>query len=64
MCETDVESLPKNSCSKVSALYELWSVFTVSRMIIDELMNAGYRIISNNTFYEIEKDYCNCSVYE
>lgn len=26
-------------------------------MIIDELMNAGYRIISNNTFYEIEKDY-------
>jgi hypothetical protein len=45
------------SLKKTSALYELWSVFTVSRMLIDELMSAGYQIISNNTFYEIKKDY-------
>jgi len=42
---------------KVSALYELWSVFTLSRMVIDDLLAAGYRIISNSTFFEVEKDY-------
>jgi predicted component of viral defense system (DUF524 family) len=45
------------SLKKVSALYELWSVFTLSRMAINDLLTAGYRIISNSTFFEIEKDY-------
>ncbi len=45
------------SLKKVSALYELWSVFTLSRMAIDDLLAAGYRIISNSTFFEVEKDY-------
>lgn len=45
------------SLKKVSTLYELWSVFTLSRMAIDDLLAAGYRIISNSTFFEVEKDY-------
>ncbi len=45
------------SLKKVSALYELWSVFTLSRMAIDDLLVSGYRIISNSTFFEVEKDY-------
>ncbi|HEU5375631.1 MAG TPA: nuclease domain-containing protein [Ktedonobacteraceae bacterium] len=45
------------SLKKVSALYELWSVFTLSRMVIDDLLPAGYRIISNSTIFEVEKDY-------
>lgn len=45
------------SLKKVSALYELWSVFTLSRLAIDELLVAGYRIVSNSTFFEVERDY-------
>lgn len=45
------------SLKKMSALYELWSVFTLSKMAIDDLQAAGYRIISNSTFFEVEKDY-------
>ncbi len=45
------------SLKKVSALYELWSVFTLSRMAIDDLLAAGYHLISNSTFFEVEKDY-------
>jgi predicted component of viral defense system (DUF524 family) len=45
------------SLKKVSALYELWSVFTLSRMAIDDLLAAGYHITSNSTFFEVEKDY-------
>jgi predicted component of viral defense system (DUF524 family) len=45
------------SLRKVSSLYELWSVFTLSRMLMNELQDAGYRLISNSTFFEVEKDY-------
>lgn len=45
------------SLKKVSSLYELWSVFTLSRIAIDDLLAAGYHIISNSTFFEVEKDY-------
>jgi hypothetical protein len=42
---------------RISELYEMWSVFTITRLAIEELLAAGYRMISNTTFYEIEKDY-------
>lgn len=51
------QAVDELSLKKVSALYELWSVFTLSRMAIDELLTAGYRIISNSTFFEVETDY-------
>lgn len=41
---------------RVSALYELWSIFAISRMAIDVLLAEGYRLISNTTFYEVETD--------
>jgi predicted component of viral defense system (DUF524 family) len=42
---------------KVSELYEMWSVFVITRMAIDVLLTAGYRMVSNTTFYEVEKNY-------
>jgi len=45
------------SLRKVSSLYELWSVFQISKMVIEEFLEAGYRMISNTTFFELEKDY-------
>lgn len=42
---------------KVSALYEMWSVFLLSRMAIEELVAAGYHIVSRSLFYEVEKNY-------
>ncbi len=41
---------------KVSELYEMWSVFTLTQMAIEELLAAGYRMVANDTF-EIERDY-------
>lgn len=40
---------------KMSDLYEMWSVFTATRMIIDELRRHGYEHVSQQLFYEIEK---------
>jgi hypothetical protein len=42
---------------RVSALYEMWSVFAISRMAVEVLLAEGYRLISNTTFYEVETDY-------
>ncbi len=42
---------------RVSELYEMWSVFVISKMAIEELMAAGYKMVSNTTFYEVKKDY-------
>lgn len=54
----DVEtSVGKLALRRVSDLYEMWSVFTLTRLAVDELLAAGYRMISNSTFYEVEKDY-------
>ncbi len=42
---------------KVSELYEMWSIFFISRIAIEELLAAGYQMQSNTTFYEVEKSY-------
>jgi len=41
---------------KVSELYEMWSVFSITRMAIEELVAVGYEMISNTTFYQVEKN--------
>ncbi|HEY4035763.1 MAG TPA: DUF2357 domain-containing protein [Ktedonobacteraceae bacterium] len=41
---------------KVSELYEMWSVFLITRMAIEELLAADYQMVSNTTFYQIEKN--------
>jgi len=41
---------------RVSELYEMWSVFSVTHIAIEELLAAGYRITSNSIFYEVKKD--------
>jgi hypothetical protein len=42
---------------KVSELYEMWSVFTITHLAVELLEARGYRLISNTTFYEVEKRY-------
>jgi hypothetical protein len=42
---------------RVSELYEMWSIFWLTRMAIEELQAVGYRFVSNTTFYEVKKDY-------
>jgi predicted component of viral defense system (DUF524 family) len=39
---------------KVSELYEMWSVFLITRMAIEELLATGYQMVSNSTFYQVE----------
>jgi len=41
---------------KMSDLYEIWSVFQITRMIIDKLTDEGYQITSQSFFYEVEQD--------
>lgn len=41
---------------KMWDLYQIWSVFQITRMIVDMLTNAGYQVTSNSIFYEVEKD--------
>ncbi len=42
---------------KIFDLYEFWSIFQVTRIVIEKLKEAGYVITSNSVFYEIERDY-------
>ena len=42
---------------KIFDLYEFWSVFQVTRIVIAKLEEAGYVITSHSVFYEIEQDY-------
>jgi predicted component of viral defense system (DUF524 family) len=42
---------------KIFDLYEFWSVFQVTSMVIEKLEQAGYVITSNSVFYEIQRDY-------
>jgi len=42
---------------KIFDLYEFWSVFQVTRIVIAKLEEVGYVITSNSVFYEIERDY-------
>ena len=54
----DVEAtVHKLAMRRVSDLYEMWSIFTITRLAIEELLAAGYHMVSNTTFYEVEKDY-------
>lgn len=41
---------------KMWDLYEIWSVFQATNMIVAELSNAGYDFISSSLFYEVDKD--------
>ncbi|EFH85640.1 DUF2357 domain-containing protein [Ktedonobacter racemifer] len=41
---------------KVCDLYEVWCVFTVTQMIVEELVQAHYAIASNALFFEIERN--------
>jgi len=41
---------------KMWDLYQIWSVFHISRMIVDILTGADYQVTSNSIFYEVEKD--------
>ena len=41
---------------RVSELYEMWSVFSVTHIAIEELLVAGYIITSSRLFYEVKKD--------
>jgi predicted component of viral defense system (DUF524 family) len=42
------------SLRKVWDLYEIWSVFRISMLILEELTKAGYTFLSSNLFYEID----------
>lgn len=42
---------------KMSDLYEIWSVFQITKLILEKLKVAGYRITSNSLFYEEEQDW-------
>jgi hypothetical protein len=42
---------------RVSALYEMWSVFFMTKLAIKELLSEGYHIVSRTLFYEVEKNY-------
>lgn len=42
---------------KVCDLYEAWSVFEITKMVLNELTQASFHIISNALFYEVERNY-------
>lgn len=41
---------------KVAELYELWSVFTMTSLIMDILRKAGFSVVSSQRFYRIIDD--------
>jgi hypothetical protein len=42
---------------KIWDLYEFWSIFQVTRIVIEQLEQVGYVITSNSVFFEVERDY-------
>ena len=44
------------SLRKMWDLYQIWSVFHLTKMIVDILTDTGYQVTSNSIFYEIERD--------
>lgn len=42
---------------KVSDFYEMWSVFQVTHLVVEELQANGYTLDIRNLFYKIEKNY-------
>lgn len=45
------------SLRKMWDLYQIWSVFHLTRIFVDILTDADYQVTSNSVFYEVEKDY-------
>jgi hypothetical protein len=41
---------------KIWDLYEIWSIFQITHMVVAELLNASYTFASSSLFYEVEKD--------
>lgn len=48
--------IEKLSLRKIPEIYEMWSVFKITRMAIDELKQRGYEQISQSLFYEVDKN--------
>ncbi len=44
------------SLRKLAELYEIWSVFHLTDIIINTLMDYGFEITSDALFYQVEKD--------
>lgn len=44
------------SMQKVCDIYEAWSIFTVTKIVLDKLTSNDYTITSSTLFYEIERD--------
>lgn len=41
---------------KVSELYETWSIFVMTSVVMKLILKSGYRVISSNGFYEINNE--------
>jgi hypothetical protein len=52
------------SVRKIPELYEMWSVFEITKMVIDELKRNGYEGVSQNLFYEIDKNSFHFNVHK
>lgn len=48
--------IAKLSTRKVSELYETWSIFIMTNVVVQLLTKSGYRLISNNGFYEVNNE--------
>jgi len=48
--------IAKLSTRKVSELYETWSIFIMTNVVIKLLLKSGYRLISSNGFYEVNNE--------
>jgi len=48
--------LARLAMRKLSELYETWSVFTATNMLIGLLIRAGYKLITSHDFFEVTRD--------
>jgi len=44
------------SLNKMSQLYETWSVFQLTHLILGILTQAGYRVVSSRGFFEVQEE--------
>lgn len=44
------------SLRKLSELYEMWSIFCMTSLIVTKLLDNGYRVVSQKFFYIVERD--------
>ncbi|GCE24166.1 DUF2357 domain-containing protein [Dictyobacter kobayashii] len=52
------------SMQKVSEIYELWSVFSITASLIKQLIDAGFRVDEHHFFYEVKKDTFHFTVHK